>query len=100
MFRFWPKKRPVPGAWSTGPAPENKVLIVGAYGSQFSGGDGSPIQFPPQVAFACAGPNGWTNFTTGWPLGWAPDCWMVLRDMPDRAPEAPFWHHRASDAQL
>lgn len=72
------------GDWASGSAPENVVLIVAKYGQQFTGGDGRPIQFPPEVAFAWCRPNApWINFATGQALTWAPDLWMQLPDLPD-----------------
>jgi hypothetical protein len=98
MLRWFKRApRPVPGAWSTGPAPEGKVLIVAAYAVQLTGGDGRPIQYPPQIALAHkTGAAPWVNFLTGFNLGWAPDFWMVLRDLPDRAPASPFDHPTAA----
>lgn len=79
------KPGPSPQGWSEGIAPENTVLIVGQYGRQFVGGDGSPIYYPPQVAFAWfANDKPWVNYSTGQPLGWTPSCWMVLQDMPTK----------------
>jgi len=78
----WFKRRPRAGEWSKGEAPENVVLIVGKLGQQFTGGDGRPIQYPPEVAFAwCRQGAPWINFSTGHPLTWAPDMWMVLPDL-------------------